>query len=463
MSDSFFLKNLQILQALQLEPLRKSPLIFDSETHPEQKPYVELWRMQNDKGEGPYITGSEKWQEGPHTLRTGRPAPHDDAGFTKEDNQALWGDIDTDKPFGFESMEHLNSWFSPVEQQRLANHGFKPTKVKAKRVWSSGRQAFYEPYDEEASAAPQQEKKLTASERAPAAYLYKSETYEQETERLRENKKSPEAMKPHKFKAAQWTFPNGHPRCAICMDEERTGGMCEGRKEDVIKSSQSEQVWIPKQDWRTSYTSKQPPAQAAEESSPVQVVHKEMNLQTKHLPDEQLKARMLNDGRLSYYPGKGFIAERRIINRGKNEPLMRKNEEGPIALVHYSKTPSLREIRTDKMGTGAPSQEYKRGLPEVKRSYFYREGQVPEDIVKQGAKSKYTVTLQPHHKLYDLGTDSQGLVKQALDLNQGAWNSDIILNHIKNAGYHGYHNSQSALPGVVALFYHTPVQKEEIL
>jgi hypothetical protein len=64
--------------------------------------------------------------------------------------------------------------------------------------------------------------------------MKKSETYEQETERLRENKKKPEAGKPHKFKAAKWTFPNGHPRCVVCMDEEREGGICKGR--DLDKS-----------------------------------------------------------------------------------------------------------------------------------------------------------------------------------------------------------------------------------
>jgi hypothetical protein len=826
MSDSFNSINLQILQAsLETEPLRKAPLVFDAETHPEQKPFVELWRIQNSKGEGPYqgMDDYSQWTDPDHESRT--PTPEFDPGFQQTSNE--WRAYGGQKhKFGFESMEHLNNWFSPAEQQRLANHGYKPTKIKAKKVYSSGKQAFYEPYDEETSAAPQQaEQKLTASEwqwipfteplekkehtglccmflfegvkhpdilhtthhyfktikdpqdiidvlekyfkthpfhsfkptfkdvelfgenkdvrvLRPADQqkkmflldlkeqldelekdkyreykphvsvssnvdevnfpivnyalvqggkilwavneeLSKSETYEEETERLREKKKSPEAMKPHKFKAAQWTFPNGHPRCAICMDEERIGGVCEGRKEDVSKSEDliksknvreqrkkvwgkkaqpaagsdmrnkhiahivnfakqflnldlqpsggkidpktgerksdsampgidkpdwrsgtleaqwqpdaimhelahlmllpagiglkegqthmdkeyadiqrkygymkqkqsqgevqpmaaeniirrhlglpantnsvpakspdapprvsvedpnivigtristknkngtvtakdlirqsrflnpankqrlddvfsgklifnPEHGWVPKQDWRTSYTSKQPPAQAAEESSPVQVVHKEMNLQTKHLPEEQLKAKMLNEGSLIYHPDKGFITERRMVNRGKDEPLLR-NEEGPISLVHYSKVPSLKEIRTDKMGTGAPSQEYKRGFPEVKRAYYYRAGTQPEDIVKHGARSKYTATLQPHQKLYDLAKDHQGLVKQAIAANQGAWNSDLILNNIKNAGYHGYHNSASALPNVVALFHPHPVESEEMV
>lgn len=67
-------------------------------------------------------------------------------------------------------------------------------------------------------------KKMAASE------LHKNEAADKETEKIKENKKSPEAQKPHKFSPAKWTHPNGHPRCSICGDEERTGGMCEGQK-----------------------------------------------------------------------------------------------------------------------------------------------------------------------------------------------------------------------------------------
>lgn len=47
-----------------------------------------------------------------------------------------------------------------------------------------------------------------------------------ETEKIKQNKEKPEAKRKHKFKAAKWTHPNGHPRCIICGDEERVGGFC---------------------------------------------------------------------------------------------------------------------------------------------------------------------------------------------------------------------------------------------
>ena len=51
---------------------------------------------------------------------------------------------------------------------------------------------------------------------------------EAETEKIKENREKPENQKPHPFKAAEWTHPNGHPRCIRCGCEEPVGGQCEG-------------------------------------------------------------------------------------------------------------------------------------------------------------------------------------------------------------------------------------------
>ena len=53
-------------------------------------------------------------------------------------------------------------------------------------------------------------------------------SYDKETASIRERAKTPEAQQPHTFQAAEWTHPNGHPRCKVCGDKERTGGMCDG-------------------------------------------------------------------------------------------------------------------------------------------------------------------------------------------------------------------------------------------
>jgi hypothetical protein len=48
--------------------------------------------------------------------------------------------------------------------------------------------------------------------------------YERETELIRSHKDR--WNKPHKFKAAEWTHPNGHPRCIRCGSEEPINGKC---------------------------------------------------------------------------------------------------------------------------------------------------------------------------------------------------------------------------------------------
>lgn len=61
---------------------------------------------------------------------------------------------------------------------------------------------------------------------------------DEETEKIKENKKLPLANKPHEFKAAKYTHPNGHPRCLICGDEEPIGKVCN-----------MSEAWYQKYDW----------------------------------------------------------------------------------------------------------------------------------------------------------------------------------------------------------------------
>ena len=118
-------------------------------------PHREVWRVQNEMGKGPY-TGvkEEEWREKPHNDFS-HPVPHQDR-FEPSDLDAMTdfhqipGSVKHDNPvFGFESEFQLKKWFSPVELARLDKLGFKPTKVKARKVWSSGTQAFFLPHHDE--------------------------------------------------------------------------------------------------------------------------------------------------------------------------------------------------------------------------------------------------------------------------------------------------------------------------
>lgn len=146
-----------------------------------------------------------------------------------------------------------------------------------------------------------------------------------------------------------------------------------------------------------------------------------------------------------------------------------KKAEKPIQLIHYSVKPGLKRIDVNKMGSGAPSQEYKQGLPGVGRAYYYRADSKPEPIVTQGAKAVYDASLDPaRHRLYDLGSDPEGLrgpSRERFLAGEGLDSpEDTLLDDVRGKGYYGFHNSASQQPGTVALFHPHPVKmrKEEL-
>ena len=132
------------------EPLGKMAMTFDYEDDP-TKQYIHVWRMQDKYGRGPYQLGmARKWVSGGHMDdKEEHPTPSDDPGFSPGEKVAA---VDNPKlRYGFATPGHLNDWFSSAEQAKLATLGFRPTKVKARRVWSGQKQVMFEPHvsDEE--------------------------------------------------------------------------------------------------------------------------------------------------------------------------------------------------------------------------------------------------------------------------------------------------------------------------
>ncbi len=60
-------------------------------------------------------------------------------------------------------------------------------------------------------------------------------TADEESALIRESAKTAEAQGPHRFRAAEWTHPNGHPRCRVCGDEETLDGQCPGLKAEPVR------------------------------------------------------------------------------------------------------------------------------------------------------------------------------------------------------------------------------------
>lgn len=193
------------------------------------------------------------------------------------------------------------------------------------------------------------------------------------------------------------------------------------------------------------------------------------------LPSERTRAvidKMIGNSKLKPEQGAEIKGDAPLAKAGKNPkaalkpPTAGQREE----LVHYSVKPGLKQIDVNRMGTGAPAAEYKQGKPAVGRAYYYRAGSAPEPLVTQGAKAAYSASLDPTHRLYDLGLDPDGLSgpsRERFLAGEGLDSpEDTLLDNVKSKGYYGYHNSKSALPHVVALFHPHPVRemkKEEMV
>lgn len=129
------------------EQLKKMPKVF---TGTKKKPYKTVWRVENEQGQGPYDADIPALEfHGSWDLAERTPMPEDDEGFSEKDLSRLnrpSSDLNPNVRFGFESKEHAKNWFTPEELKEMSSFGFKLKPVKAKNIWSSGKQAFFERY-----------------------------------------------------------------------------------------------------------------------------------------------------------------------------------------------------------------------------------------------------------------------------------------------------------------------------
>jgi hypothetical protein len=132
-------------------------------------------------------------------------------------------------------------------------------------------------------------------------------------------------------------------------------------------------------------------------------------------------------------------------------------------LEHYSSNPNLTAVDPKFHGSGVSGIERRRKTNDpqnwVDRTYFYDAGTEPEAVM--GGKIKYVADLPAGASIYDIATDPAHLAEQAK--NPGGFGTDLTLLEklIKDAGYFGFRNTQSALPNAVGVFYSVPVIKAD--
>lgn len=166
---------------------------------------------------------------------------------------------------------------------------------------------------------------------------------------------------------------------------------------------------------------------------------------------------------------KRYLEEISFLENWQKSYLSKSEDSHPTTIYHYGRQPGLKEIDPKFMGTGT-SGDFNRKfdpsrIPDYPHSTFAYKEDRPEDIVKAGAKSKYTLKLTPDQELYDISKDPENLVSSAVKENNGIWNIENVFNKIKDSGYYGAHvSSKDAHPVIqntVHLFYKHPVHQEE--
>jgi len=122
------------------KPLNKMALIYNNP----QKPMT-VYRVQNEKGEGPYTA---KDQMDLYLPGGGRMAPSPGEDFLSSEPHPRYN---KEMRFGFEKPEHANNWFGNQLLDMMNARGFKLTPVKAQKVFrsKSGKQVMFIPHESE--------------------------------------------------------------------------------------------------------------------------------------------------------------------------------------------------------------------------------------------------------------------------------------------------------------------------
>jgi len=135
------------------EKLAKMAKIHDNPAKP-----MMVWRVQNTKGEGPYVTGADIQDDtagnAPDPIEDFTDQDQSESGYNPDDAGMVdWFEgrasarTNQGPRFAFLKPEDANEWFGGDNLKRLATQGFNLVQVPAARVWrsESGKQVMYHP------------------------------------------------------------------------------------------------------------------------------------------------------------------------------------------------------------------------------------------------------------------------------------------------------------------------------
>jgi len=90
----------------------------------------EIYRIENNKGQGPYNSGIDDWKDGCHNDDK-HPSPYNDYRLS-----LIWLDLPNKEEYlcGFKSRMQLSAWFSSDELKRLSRLGFKVVTIPMSQI-----------------------------------------------------------------------------------------------------------------------------------------------------------------------------------------------------------------------------------------------------------------------------------------------------------------------------------------
>jgi hypothetical protein len=107
--------------------------------------------------------------------------------------------------------------------------------------------------------------------------------------------------------------------------------------------------------------------------------------------------------------------------------------------------PEHQQIDMDGVGTAHP------------HSFYYIAGTEPEHIAASDAGAKYVIEIPEEARIYDISQDPMGYEQQVRELNNGAFDMDLMHELIKQGGYHGFiasNHPNEDMRNVVAIYHH---------
>lgn len=142
-----------------------------------------------------------------------------------------------------------------------------------------------------------------------------------------------------------------------------------------------------------------------------------------------------------------------VTSKGFEVSAARRRMTAGVPAVHFSTVSGLTELDPNYIGAGSLSIRESQDT-RVPVTFFYQAGTEPESLVLSRASARYEADLPD--RLLDLANMPDEVRQGFKEGGRGGGYQAM-----KDMGYFGFYNTNSALPNAIAVFYPVPVRETE--